>query len=520
MHPRKSEKTNGSIAAMIRLKQKHSSHCENSHRLFLEGETMNKAFVREIRSIPAISTLACGIAFALFASETRSLYPLTSSYASLSIAQGINIFVTVGILAAVSLVCWTNPQLRLSKHRWLVVLCGATLFASTGIVFGLKLFSQDSLPPLSINAAYTCYTLSSSLLAILWIERLEPLKAKHRFISTGLAILVCAGLELSVALLRDFAATALTAVASIITAVFLIRTIRQQEQQSASAEKAYFKKASGPALAITATLFLLTVLLVGNFRYSMEQVLPLNGASILGAEMLMSIGTALAGTLIIVAAILWMRNGVWYLCMLIPSCYCIVFLLLQVCDDSSVIIAIVPLTLMRKISLVIPLLLIQSCKDNKHFALIACFVVALYRTGQIAGTAPLFKNIVDSSTVGYNLIVIALISVLLGLSIALVALQARNRERSSQSQDNTDTEDALARKARAVQNIAARFGLTTRETDILHYLADGWHAAPISEKLTLSHTTVKNHMGRIYKKLDVHAQQEILSMVEKEIKHL
>ena len=46
-------------------------------------------------------------------------------------------------------------------------------------------------------------------------------------------------------------------------------------------------------------------------------------------------------------------------------------------------------------------------------------------------------------------------------------------------------------------------------------LARGRNAYHIQDELTLSYNTVKTHVKRIYRKLDVHSQQELIDLVEK-----
>ena len=53
-----------------------------------------------------------------------------------------------------------------------------------------------------------------------------------------------------------------------------------------------------------------------------------------------------------------------------------------------------------------------------------------------------------------------------------------------------------------------------READILAYLAKGRNAAWIQEELTISPHTVKSHIYNIYRKLDIHSQQKLMSFVE------
>jgi DNA-binding NarL/FixJ family response regulator len=60
--------------------------------------------------------------------------------------------------------------------------------------------------------------------------------------------------------------------------------------------------------------------------------------------------------------------------------------------------------------------------------------------------------------------------------------------------------DALAEQRRAR---AEQFGLTAREMDVLGLLGRGYRNREIAESLGLSQSTVKTHVARIFKRLDV-----------------
>lgn len=64
----------------------------------------------------------------------------------------------------------------------------------------------------------------------------------------------------------------------------------------------------------------------------------------------------------------------------------------------------------------------------------------------------------------------------------------------------------------SVSKIAARFFLTTRETEVLSLLLAGRNVPFIAEHLHLSDNTVKTHVRHIYTKLDVHNRQELLDL--------
>lgn len=63
--------------------------------------------------------------------------------------------------------------------------------------------------------------------------------------------------------------------------------------------------------------------------------------------------------------------------------------------------------------------------------------------------------------------------------------------------------------------IAAENNLTQRESEMLALLARGKNKAAIANEQNLSKSTVHSHMMNIYRKLDVHNQQELISMVER-----
>lgn len=67
---------------------------------------------------------------------------------------------------------------------------------------------------------------------------------------------------------------------------------------------------------------------------------------------------------------------------------------------------------------------------------------------------------------------------------------------------------------RACRQVAARHGLTPRETEVLVLIAKGRNTAYISTSLSVSHHTAKTHVYRIYKKLGVDSQQSVINMVE------
>ncbi len=60
--------------------------------------------------------------------------------------------------------------------------------------------------------------------------------------------------------------------------------------------------------------------------------------------------------------------------------------------------------------------------------------------------------------------------------------------------------------------LTSTYGLSARERDVFRLLADGLTAEPIAERLCVSVPTAKSHIYRIYKKLGVHSQKDLIAL--------
>ena len=64
------------------------------------------------------------------------------------------------------------------------------------------------------------------------------------------------------------------------------------------------------------------------------------------------------------------------------------------------------------------------------------------------------------------------------------------------------------------RSLAAARGLTEREADIMYYLSLGFSVKKIADMLVISANTVATHSARLYRKLGVHARQELIDLVD------
>lgn len=78
-----------------------------------------------------------------------------------------------------------------------------------------------------------------------------------------------------------------------------------------------------------------------------------------------------------------------------------------------------------------------------------------------------------------------------------------------------DPEESEADNVRlSCEMIAEDYGLTAREAEILHLLAEGKARQAIADGLFVSQNTVKTHVRSIYGKLNVHSREELSALIE------
>ena len=96
-------------------------------------------------------------------------------------------------------------------------------------------------------------------------------------------------------------------------------------------------------------------------------------------------------------------------------------------------------------------------------------------------------------------------------------MNARNDDPTGRPSTPASTDEAaevLSRFDLACTAVANRFELTSRESEVLPYLARGRNARVVSEALVISDGTARTHIMHIYQKLGVNSQQELIDRVD------
>ncbi len=72
----------------------------------------------------------------------------------------------------------------------------------------------------------------------------------------------------------------------------------------------------------------------------------------------------------------------------------------------------------------------------------------------------------------------------------------------------------------ACETMAARFALSPREREVLSLLARGRTAAYIGRSLGIAPDTAKTHIRSIYRKMDIHSQQDLIELIDRQVEEL
>ena len=169
-------------------------------------------------------------------------------------------------------------------------------------------------------------------------------------------------------------------------------------------------------------------------------------------------------------------------------------------------------------------------RPNENALRIFGLGVAFMFTGMALGNAAshLIDSLVTSGSVQANVVAMAAILGLVIVAFLVLpegavsqlssSLREGKREKGADATAETPgTEGAEPAEGRIEQQcalVARDYGLTPRESEVIVLLAYGRTLAIIARDLHIAQGTARTHIENIYRKLDVHKQQELIDLVE------
>lgn len=160
---------------------------------------------------------------------------------------------------------------------------------------------------------------------------------------------------------------------------------------------------------------------------------------------------------------------------------------------------------------------VLSTRRNVATGWIVCWGMLSIQLGQFAGSlAASYALIFITDDLG-----MAMFSAFIIFAILIIALFALGNGSAStgwgfvKPMEEADTASALDKTG---TRLARHYHLSPREIEVFFLLAKGRNRAFIREELVIGDETVKSHIKSIYRKTDVHSQQELINLIEAENK--
>ncbi|WP_165053610.1 helix-turn-helix transcriptional regulator [Adlercreutzia sp. ZJ176] len=161
------------------------------------------------------------------------------------------------------------------------------------------------------------------------------------------------------------------------------------------------------------------------------------------------------------------------------------------------------------------------------YAIYALFAYALQTLGYVVGFASGLASSVgleQLSLVGLLSLFVLLVASLAGrkdpelhtdrLEFITLAETASSGSEPIPMPEPRAEEPAVDRLASQCRAVSSRYGLTTRETEVMELIARGHSGPAIAEMLFISENTMRTHSKRIYAKLGIHKKQELIVLLE------
>lgn len=106
-------------------------------------------------------------------------------------------------------------------------------------------------------------------------------------------------------------------------------------------------------------------------------------------------------------------------------------------------------------------------------------------------------------------------------AVAFVPRPRMDFSRSIFGEETSETEAASddspvvrARFRERCETVANTYLLSRRENEVMYYLARGYKSSFIQQQLYISEGTAKTHIRHIYRKLNIHSQQELIHLID------
>lgn len=378
------------------------------------------------------------------------------------------------------------------------------------------------------------YKVLSTVLLLLWLEQSGKFPVRNMLLIMGAGCCMLAILELFFLGMSAAFSLAFFALSPALSTGALLLFLKREKSDD-QGQPAFAPAISSSAASRGKTACAIAVLSLGVFVFSIVgsliQAYMMHTESLAISSLVFGLSDV-AGLLLASAVLMCLaafargKTPLVYVLLIMPTLLAMAYVMSIVMPTSWANPSFAQLIVVRRLAFVFWLIAAVACPGQ--FAVAATSMLAAYRLAQAIGFTMLGGSVIDFKSDFCTLLIVGELTalIIICLLISLTCLrQAKLPARAADTSAKTDfpadeTDDVLLRskelQRELLGEIATKYNLSNRETEVLELLAEGWRAAAIAEKLVIAQSTAKNHMNRIYGKLGVHTQDELMRLIEAE----
>lgn len=478
-----------------------------------------------LRETPHTAAAMLGLGLAVFVRESSAM---TSIYTMIGPDVAQYGFFSAALIAAV--MAWlyaAKPKLRLSRHASVSAVAAVVTSVSLFFTFAEALGDAPALR----TVLFSAYQIGAIVIIVSWCETLVHLGSVRVGLVFVGAVAVYVACNATTIVLRQDVASILTSLFPIASAGLLAFYQKTPLSESQTSAQNHLVPALGDHRRKRAAIAVLGIVIMSTifcsrfaFGYVNGEWMPLQDAASISmfGQVSNLIGTALAGLLMLsLLAKCWNQSTLIVMEMATLVSLVLCLYLAQSSPAYFAQFGLIPLAFGQKLIMLI-ILLSPFLVDAKNPPLVLCAAYAL--TMAALGTFSCTSLLVPAPHL--HTIVMVALGTFIVLAFSLFFLLNGNHTESEsnvahrlgQSAFNENERLPLEDLPPAVMAcclaIAKMGGLTQRETEVLLLLANRYNAGSIADMLVISEATAKTHMRKIYAKLNVHSQKELIRLIQ------
>ena len=360
-------------------------------------------------------------------------------------------------------------------------------------------------------------------LSFFWMVAILPLGSRRVCLFLTLSICVFAFFCLLIVFFKDDAARVLPILLPLLSAVCLHTFYRKREEvfELANPAKDEISVQSQEYLGDRAnryvyTLGILVPLICGSAVLAIVHQMGPSGSmefyQLFSAQMGLLVGAIVMALLqLILVRFFWASTNVMFASVVVPL-FLVDMLFISVSEPGMVAVYYALLLLVEKSLIAFGVYSTYMFRIGKNWIAPWCFAFLGFYLGNFIG-----MSISRFFNLGNPMLFLLIVVTFYVASICVASLYFGVRITRAYEGRLVGGFGEASRFRSVIDELAASYGLTSRETEILAELGRGRNAAYIAERLTISPQTAKMHQKNIYAKMDLHSQQDLIKLIDQAI---